>query len=106
MSAHSLLLLAGQRMFAFLQESTLGFYDPSRLIRLLKMDNRPIDVRVQQDCSEFFTTLNEQIEGYRPVFAVYSLLFPVLRSLLVPLSRPPSLFSLSHQLSLSLGVFP
>ena len=25
-----------QRMFAFLQESTLGFYDPIRLIRLIK----------------------------------------------------------------------
>jgi hypothetical protein len=53
-----------QHMFAYLQESSLSYYDTSGFCSVFKdPDGGPVRVGVQQDASEFFASFTQQVEA-------------------------------------------
>ena len=51
-------------MFAYLQESSLSFYNTAGFCTAFKdFDGQPVNVGVQQDASEFFFNFIQQVES-------------------------------------------
>ena len=51
-----------QIVFSYLELSDKQYYNPTNLCKTNIFNNRPIDVRIQQDCKEFYDSFCESLE--------------------------------------------